>query len=192
MTRKTLSLDFASKGIFALLTAVTMAGFSTAAVNATTITTFDVTVTANDPTWRRPAQDNNSSYLRDSLVHFATTDFTVADSGTYSILSQQIGGDGYIHLYEDSFDPLNQYSNFIVGDDDYDGTRQSFIEAVELVAGTNYVLVSNWFSSGLTGTHSYTITGTNISAVPLPAGGLLLISGLAGVAALKRRKQRAA
>lgn len=31
-----------------------------------------------------------------------------------------------------------------------------------------------------------------VSPVPLPAGGLLLLSGLAGVAALKRRKKRAA
>jgi hypothetical protein len=33
---------------------------------------------------------------------------------------------------------------------------------------------------------------TPISPVPLPAGGLLLLSGLAGVAALKRRKKRTA
>lgn len=36
-------------------------------------------------------------------------------------------------------------------------------------------------------------TGTlRVSAVPLPAGGLLLLTGLAGVAGLKRRKKRAA
>ncbi|MBL4810844.1 MAG: VPLPA-CTERM sorting domain-containing protein [Rhodobacteraceae bacterium] len=37
---------------------------------------------------------------------------------------------------------------------------------------------------------TYEITG--LSAVPLPAGGLLLLTGLAGVAGLKRRKKQAA
>ncbi|MDA8586719.1 VPLPA-CTERM sorting domain-containing protein [Rhodobacteraceae bacterium] len=37
-----------------------------------------------------------------------------------------------------------------------------------------------------------TFTISPVSAVPLPAGGLLLLSGLGGVAALKRRKKRAA
>ncbi|MEO9896274.1 MAG: VPLPA-CTERM sorting domain-containing protein [Paracoccaceae bacterium] len=36
------------------------------------------------------------------------------------------------------------------------------------------------------------IATERVSAVPLPAGSLLLLSGLAGVAALKRRKKRAA
>ena len=38
----------------------------------------------------------------------------------------------------------------------------------------------------------WTFTGDIIPAVPLPAGGLLLLSGLAGLAAHKRRKKRAA
>lgn len=39
---------------------------------------------------------------------------------------------------------------------------------------------------------TFAIAQPTISAVPLPAGGLLLLSGLAGVAGLKRRKKRAA
>jgi hypothetical protein len=45
----------------------------------------------------------------------------------------------------------------------------------------------NGFPSG-----AYNVSiGTTVSAVPLPAGGLLLLSGLAGVAAIKRRKKHA-
>ncbi len=39
---------------------------------------------------------------------------------------------------------------------------------------------------------TWTFTATPVSSVPLPAGGFLLLSGLGGVAALNRRKKRAA
>ncbi|MEP3843830.1 MAG: VPLPA-CTERM sorting domain-containing protein [Paracoccaceae bacterium] len=45
-------------------------------------------------------------------------------------------------------------------------------------------------STGSTGTATF--TATPVSSVPLPAGGLFLLTGLAGVAAVKRRKKPAA
>ncbi|MEP3637994.1 MAG: VPLPA-CTERM sorting domain-containing protein [Paracoccaceae bacterium] len=45
-------------------------------------------------------------------------------------------------------------------------------------------------SIGSTGTATF--TATPVSSVPLPAGGLFLLTGLAGVAAVKRRKKPAA
>lgn len=47
------------------------------------------------------------------------------------------------------------------------------------------------YSSDAAASASFSATA-QVGAVPLPAGGLLLLSGLAGVAGLKRRKKRAA
>jgi hypothetical protein len=49
-----------------------------------------------------------------------------------------------------------------------------------IVSNTDTFDPNNWIAS------------ERVSSVPLPAGGLLLFSGLAGVATLKRRKKRAA
>jgi hypothetical protein len=176
------------------LAAATCLMACTATSSFAATTNFDVTLTQSSSTWDRvwPAEGVLSS---ETGTFFETTDFSVDTSGLYDILSNQDFFDGMIFVYETSFDPLSQFTNYLDGDDDFTRYRDSFIEDLQLNVGTDYVLVSGAYSAGDFGTHSYTITGpgtASISAVPLPAGGLLLLSGFGGVAALKRRKTRAA
>ncbi|MEM9578676.1 MAG: VPLPA-CTERM sorting domain-containing protein [Pseudomonadota bacterium] len=60
-------------------------------------------------------------------------------------------------------------------------------------AGQYRVELSAFSGSALIGSTSIDVyVDTTPAPIPLPAGGVLLLSGLAGVAALKRRKKRAA
>lgn len=69
-----------------------------------------------------------------------------------------------------------------------------------IVTTTRDVLTGSVFADSADGIFTQTspayavwsISPDNIGTVPLPAGGLLLLSGLAGVIAMKRRKDRAA
>lgn len=70
-----------------------------------------------------------------------TTDF-------YGILSEQ-SYDGYLHLYEDGFDPLDPFTGLIdANDDGEDGIGSSEIFDVLLFADVQYVLVTSAFSAG--------------------------------------------
>jgi hypothetical protein len=62
---------------------------------------------------------------------------------------------------------------------------------VYLVLGFGAAAISYIYASAADAQGSFSAT-TPISAIPLPAGGLLLLSTFGGVAALKRRKKRAA
>lgn len=182
-------LKTATKTAMALAAAVAFTGLSTGSAHAIT-TTFDVTMTGSSPTWDRvigggPRLSSNTG------TFYETTDFRVDTSGDYDILSRQTGFDGYIWLYEVLFNPVDQLTNILAGDDDYFTTRMSFMDNLRLVAGTDYILVSGAYSAGNFGLHSYSITGpgaVTMAAVPLPAGGLLLLAALAGAAGVRRRK----
>lgn len=73
--------------------------------------------------------------------------------------------------------------------DSCDGGRPGPLNSAFDLDQTNVIFTPN---SGGGFDVSNTAAPAQVSAVPLPAGGLFLLSGLVGVAALKRRKNRAA
>jgi len=96
--------------------------------------------------------------------------FSVDTAGPYTFDSVQTGWDGYLHLYEVCFNPLDQLTNLLAGDDDGPGgIGTSQILDFPLVTGTDYYLVTSGFAAADFGPFTNTITGPG--AVTCPSGG---------------------
>ena len=106
-------------------------------------------------------------------VRYHTQLFHVGTTGAHNISSVQDGWDGYIFIYSPSFDPLNQNTNCVIGDDDGDGgIGTSDIDGVALTAGVQYVLVTAGFELGEEGTFTNTIDGPGAVTLGALGGGL--------------------
>jgi hypothetical protein len=157
----------------ALRSAIRYALFATAAISTPTMAatgsyTGDIS-SVDVGSWVRPFADGNCcSGL--GPVKFRAQDLQVGTDGLYSLSSVQNGYDGYLFLYQNSFDPLNQTANFVAGDDDgTGGIGTSDIENISLVAGTRYIIVDTGFAAGDQGTFTTTVTGPGaIYFVTLP------------------------
>jgi len=67
--------------------------------------------------------------------------------------------DGYLHLYEIAFDPTDQLTNLLAGDDDGPGGIGTSEIEFALVTGTEYFLINSGFSATSSGSYTTTITG---------------------------------
>lgn len=87
--------------------------------------------------------------------------FTVDVTGAYDVSSVQVGSwDGYLFVYQNCFDPLDQTTNYVAGDDDGNGgIGTSDIEGVTLTTGVEYFIVTTGFAAGDFGPYETTITG---------------------------------
>lgn len=108
--------------------------------------------------WNRPFADGTCcSGL--GPVRYTVQVFTLSANDTCDINSVQDGFDGYIFIYQNAFDPLNQTANFVAGDDDGNGgIGTSDIMGLPLQANTNYFFVSTAFENGEEGEMTNTIT----------------------------------
>tara|TARA_R110000764_G_scaffold209983_2_gene295786 strand:- start:73493 stop:74872 length:1380 start_codon:yes stop_codon:yes gene_type:complete len=167
----------------ALLTSVAVA--SAPAMAATSSYTSDLS-SAVAGSWNRPFADGSCcSGL--GPVKFNTQDLWVGADGSYTISVAQSGYDGYLFLYQNSFDPLDQTANFVAGDDDGNsGIGSSDIDAVNLIAGTRYIIVDTGFSAGEEGTYTTTVSGPGaIYFVTLPLTSADVVLGDLSISANK-------
>lgn len=112
--------------------------------------------------WDRPFANGTCCSGLGPVSYDVYGPFTVDVTGLYTVDSDQDGGawDGYIFLYENCFDPLDQTTNFVAGDDDGPGgVGTSQILDVTLNAGTEYYLITTGFGAGDFGDFTNTITG---------------------------------
>ncbi|SRX55620.1 hypothetical protein AEQU1_02644 [Aequorivita sp. CIP111184] len=117
--------------------------------------------------WDRPFADGTCCSGLGPVSYDVYGPFTVDVTGLYTIDSDQDSGawDGYIFLYETCFDPLDQTTNYIAGDDDGPaGIGTSQILDVNLTAGTEYYFITTGFSAGDFGAFTTTITGVGTAS----------------------------
>ncbi len=149
--------------------------------------------------WVRPFSDGTCCSGLGPVSYQVYGPFQVSTTGNYNIESIQTGWDGYLFIYENAFDPTNQSTNYVAGDDDGNGgIGTSNIDAVPLTAGTNYYIVTTGFAAGDFGAYTTAITGagtaTCIPPAPIPTmgeWGLILLSLLTltlGVVTVMRRQ----
>lgn len=151
--------------------------------------------TTGAPPWQRPfTVGGGSSGTCDlsgtvSAVPYLVQHFGLDTTGLYDIVSTQ-DYDGYLHLYANTFDPLDQCVDLIALNDD--GGPGSEIIGFNLNAGTTYHLVTSGFSNSSAGNFTHAITGpgeitliglegnpvadTNLPVVVLPVLGQSVIT----------------
>ena len=121
------------------------------------------------PQFVRPNGGTPPSTQSSNTVFYDKFSITVPTTGTYDILSDQ-DYDGYLHIYENSFDPANPMTNVIGGDDDNNNgngaAHGSKIEGLTLNSGTTYIIVGSGYSSTGIGTISFWLEGASAATMP--------------------------
>ena len=162
-----------------------------------TVVTISGDTSAPDGSWDRPI-GSGPSISGLGPVNFDVQSFFTDTDGLYDLSSIQ-GYDGYIHIYEGVFDPLDQLTGLIGGDDDGDtGIGSSDIDGLILMANVQYFFVTSGFGFDDFGAYDNTIESLGFDAnivlgdlapvgAPEPAIVLLMGLGLFGIALARRR-----
>ncbi len=159
---------------------------------------------SDGPGYNRPQADTPPTTLSGFATnnYFDVQPFHVDLAGTYrmEVVAHLSGAiDSYLILYENGFDPADPLANALEADDD-DGAGLLSRINYDLVAGTNYFLVTTTFSNNLLASYTNEIEGQGnvrlgtASAVPEPSSIVLL--GMGGIALAgfgwRRKRQNAA
>lgn len=131
--------------------------------------------TTGGPLWDRPfASGTCCSSL--GPVTYEIQPFYVETAGNYDFSSNQNDTlpdqwDGYLFVYVDGFDPLDQLTGFVAGDDDgTGGVGTSDIDGVPLEANRLYYVVTTGFADDDFGTYMNSIEGPGVIRLgPLPS-----------------------
>ncbi|WP_264521486.1 T9SS-dependent choice-of-anchor J family protein [Flavobacterium sp. N1994] len=107
-------------------------------------------------TWTRPlAGGTGLSGVGIGVSYHIYGPFTVDTTGSYTFTSTQ-DFDGMIFVYQNSFDPNNQLTNFVAGNDD---SGPGSVITTDLTTGITYYFVTTSFSPTDFGNFSTDITG---------------------------------
>jgi hypothetical protein len=108
--------------------------------------------------WDRPFASDGSCCSGLGPVRLHAQVFHITEDDVCDISSVQ-NFDGYLLVYADSFNPLNQSNNFVAGNDDGNGgIGTSDIAGLALDGNRNYLLVTTGFAAGDEGDFSNTVS----------------------------------
>lgn len=147
--------------------------------------------TTGQSTWNRPLSGNPPTNLSGvgTATPYESQPFYVTADGAYDFLStatDPASWDNYTFLYANNFDPNSQFTNVIIGNDDFPGVGLSGFNGVALTANTQYFFVTTGFGNGDFGEYTGSISGGagdvilgSPTAIPLETDALpLVFSGL--------------
>jgi len=133
--------------------------------------------TTGGSTWGRPrnlGDGTSGSCLissSGSAVPYNSQYFHVDTTGLYTMDGTWTDFDGFLHLYETAFDPLDQCAHLIAfNDDGPGGSGVSQILDITLTAGVQYILIASGFYDYSYGPYDITISGVGqpmLGAVPV-------------------------
>ncbi|HVF46336.1 MAG TPA: Calx-beta domain-containing protein [Pyrinomonadaceae bacterium] len=141
--------------------------------------------TTGGPTFSRPNANGTlpPTTTATGAFFYRANQITVDATGLYTITSNTGTYDGFICLYQGTFNPATPLVNALECNDDFGNTRTSQITE-NLVAGTNYFIVNTSFlpigtpnaivagpfTTNVVGPGN--ITGVGVAACAVPAGGM--------------------
>lgn len=118
--------------------------------------------------WSRP--DVYSGGISSGTQLYTQQQISTPQSDTYTITANWTSWDGYLCLYEGTFDPNDQLTNLIAQNDDGSSLYDSEIFAQQLFAGTTYIVVHTAYGSD-SGPFTVTIDGpVQVNLGGAPAG----------------------
>jgi hypothetical protein len=140
--------------ILAAITIGILAFMISTAANAATSWSYQGKNTGG-PTFNRP--NANGLALSGRIVPYQAQPFYL-DSQDDCVFYSAQNYDGYLHLYQNTFDPSSPLLNLVAGDDDGAlGAGTSELPQTTLTAGRTYILVTSSFASNLSGIFENTI-----------------------------------
>ncbi len=113
--------------------------------------------TANSQNYYFRPEQGGSCTVSDVYVRYDFFTFTVSATGSYTITNFYPQMDGYLHVYQNSFNPNNPCATYVAGNDDFNGITLSVVN-VTLTAGVTYYLVTSAYGASQSGQYTTSIT----------------------------------
>ena len=122
--------------------------------------------------WARPHTLGNGTsgsctVMLQTLFWHKPQGFTVDTTGLYTITANWDTWDGFLVIYQTSFDPIDQCTNLIALDDDFNDIYHSQILNITLTAGVQYYIISTSFTYYAYGFFNNSIAGPLGSTITL-------------------------